>query len=71
MNKDGSTINAKQKGVRTKDSNGEWLEEAGDLTKLQHSFSTVKLATALRRNLTPGDLIIVPKKSKKWYNDSD
>ena len=71
MNEDGSTITAKHKGVRTKGSDGKWLEEAGDLTKLQHSFSTVKLATALRRNLTPGDLIIVPKKSKKWFKETE
>ena len=67
METDGNTLTVKHKGVRTKGDDGEWLPDAGDLRKLQHSFSTTKLATALRRNLTPGDLIIVPKKSKRWY----
>ena len=67
METDGNTLTVKHKGVRTKGDDGEWLPDAGDLRKLQHSFSTTKLASALRRNLTPGDLIIVPKKSKRWY----
>ena len=55
------------KGVQVKDDEGQYIENAGDMRKLQRSRTTVKLYQALRRNLTPGDQIITEKRDALYY----
>ena len=66
-NADGTKTKVKAKGVRVKGNGSQYLENAGDMRKLQHSRTTVKLFTAMRRNLTPGDEIVVEKRDSKFY----
>ena len=66
-NADGTKTKVKAKGVQVKGNDGQYLENAGDMTKLQRSRTTVKLFSALRRNLTPGDEIIVEKRDSLFY----
>ena len=65
---EGLRVLVKHKGATISDHKGNWLDNAGDLTKIQHSVSTVKLYSSLRRKLIPGDKIVTPKMSKTWYN---
>ena len=65
---EGLRVLVKHKGATISDHKGNWLDNAGDLTKIQHSISTVKLYSSLRRKLIPGDKIVTPKMSKTWYN---
>ena len=67
---DGLRAVVKHKGVDTKDRHGNWLPNAGDLTKPQTSTSTVKLYSALRRNLDPGVGHTTEKRSKRWSDGS-
>jgi len=64
---DGLRAKVKHKGVDTHDRDGNFLPNAGDLTKPQTSTSTIKLYTALRRNLEPGVGYTTTKKSKRWF----
>ncbi len=66
-NAEGTKSKVKAKGVQVKGNDGQYLENAGDMTKLQRSRTTVKLFSALRRNLTPGDEIIVEKRDSLFY----
>ena len=66
-NADGTKTKVKAKGVKVTDNAGQYIENAGDMTKLQHSRTTVKLFSALRRNLTPGDEIIIEKRDSIFY----
>tara|TARA_R110002012_G_C11674432_1_gene613475 strand:- start:9904 stop:11721 length:1818 start_codon:yes stop_codon:yes gene_type:complete len=63
---DGLRATVKHKGVQVKDRFGNWLPNAGDLTKPQTSTSTVKLYSALRRGLEPGVGLTTTKVSKRW-----
>ena len=66
-NADGTKTKVKAKGVKVTDNAGQFIENAGDMTKLQHSRTTVKLFSALRRNLTPGDEIVIEKRDSIFY----
>ena len=66
-NADGTKTKVKAKGVKVKDNAGQYIENAGDMTKLQYARTTVKLFTAMRRNLTPGDEIIIEKRDSEFY----
>jgi hypothetical protein len=66
-NADGTKTKVKAKGVKVKDNAGQYIENAGDMTKLQYARTTVKLYSALRRNLTPGDEIIIEKRDSIFY----
>lgn len=68
FDRNGKRIQVKHKGVTLKDHTGKWLENAGDLTKIQNSISTVKLYSALRRKLIPGEKIETEKISKRYYD---
>jgi len=65
---DGSLERVKHKGVDVKDRHGNFLPNAGDLTKTQVSTSTTKLYTALRRKLPAGVMKVTEKRSKRWMN---
>ena len=66
-NADGTKRKVKAKGVQVKNDDGQYIENAGDMRKLQHSRTTVKLYSALRRNLNPGDQIITEKRDSLYY----
>ena len=66
-NADGTKSKVKAKGVKVKDNAGQYIENAGDMTKLQYARTTVKLYSALRRNLTPGDEIVIEKRDSIFY----
>jgi len=66
---DGSRGYVRHKGVQVKDDDGNWLPNAGDLTKKQTSRRIVSYYTALRHGLTAGSLHIVEKKSRRFYKD--
>ena len=65
---DGSLERVKHKGVDVKDRHGNFLPNAGDLTKPQVSPSTTKLYTALRRKLPAGVMKVTEKRSRRWMN---
>ena len=65
---DGSLERVKHKGVDVKDRHGNFLPNAGDLTKTQVSTSTTKLYTALRRKLPAGVMKVTEKRSRRWMN---
>lgn len=66
-NADGTKSKVKAKGVKVKGNDGQYIENAGDMTKLQYARTTVKLYSALRRNLTPGDEIVIEKRDSIFY----
>jgi len=59
----------KHKGVSVKDHKGNFLENAGDLTKIQPSLSTFGFAESFRRGVEPGRTRSVEKRSRRWYDD--
>jgi hypothetical protein len=59
----------KQKGMRIKDDNGNFLPQAGNLTMKQEMRTTVSLFDGLRRNAVPGDEMIVEKRSRRFYRE--
>ena len=65
---DGSLESVRHKGVDVKDRHGNFLPNAGDLTKTQVSTSTTKLYTALRRKLPAGVMKVTEKRSRRWMN---
>ena len=64
---DGTKTKVKAKGVQVKNDNGEYLDHAGDMRKLQRSRTTVKLFSALRRGLIPGTELITEKRDSIFY----
>ena len=56
----------KHKGVDVIDRHGNFLPNAGDLTKTQISTTTTKLYTSLRRKLEPGVMQVTEKRSRRW-----
>jgi len=67
---DGKRLLVKHKGVRVKDDQGNWMPNAGDLTKPQVHRSVVSLYEGLRRNLEPGTEIITTKRSHRFWKPS-
>jgi len=59
----------KHKGVSVKNHKGEFLENAGDLTKVQPSLSTFGFAESFRKGVEPGRTRSVDKRSRRWYID--
>ena len=59
----------KHKGVITKDEDGNYLPEAGDLTKVQQHRTIVGLYEALRRGLDVGMPIITEKRSARFFSE--
>ena len=57
----------KQKGMRIKDDDGNFLAQAGNLTMKQEMRTTVSLYEGLRRDMTPGDEMYVEKRSRRFY----
>jgi hypothetical protein len=64
---DGTKTKVKAKGVQVRNDNGEYLDHAGDMRKLQRSRTTVKLFSALRRGLIPGTELITEKRDSIFY----
>jgi hypothetical protein len=69
FDKDGNKILVKHKGVITKDDDGNYLPEAGDLTKVQKHRTIVGLYEALRRGLDVGMPIITEKRSARFFSE--
>ena len=69
FNKNNKRVLVKHKGVNVKDHNGNFLENAGDLTKIQPSLSTFGYAESFRKNVDPGRKRLVMKKSRRHFND--
>ena len=69
FDKDGNKILVKHKGVITKDEDGNYLPEAGDLTKVQKHRTIVGLYEALRRGLDVGMPIITEKRSARFFSE--
>jgi len=67
---DGSRGYVRHKGVQVKDDEGNWLPNAGDLSKKQTSRRVVSYYTALRHGLTAGSLHVVEKKSRRFYQET-
>jgi len=63
----GNKILVKHKGVITKDEDGNYLPDAGDLTKVQKHRTIVGLYEALRRGLEVGMPIITEKRSARFF----
>ena len=59
----------KHKGVSTKDDDGNWRENAGDLTKPQIHRTVTQFRTALRRDIEGGSPLTVEKRSKRWSSN--
>jgi len=64
-------ILVKHKGVNVRDHHGSWLVNAGDLTKAQPSLSTFGYAESFRKQVEPGRMRMVMKKSRRHYDDDD
>ena len=69
FDKDGNKILVKHKGVITKNEDGEYLAEAGDLTRIQKHRTIVGLYEALRRGLEVGMPIVTEKRSARFYTE--
>ena len=69
FHQDGSRRLVRHKGVRVKDDAGNYLPNAGDLTKEQTHRTVVSLYEGLRRNLTPGTPLITTKRSRRFYRE--
>ena len=69
LDSDGSRRLVKHKGVRVRDDKGNYLPNAGDLTKEQTHRTVVSLYEGLRRNLEPGTPLITTKRSRRFYRD--
>ena len=69
FDKDNKRTLVKHKGVNVKDHKGQFLTNAGDLTKIQSSLSTFGYAESFRKNVEPGRKRLVMKKSRRHYND--
>ena len=67
FDQDGNKILVKHKGVITKDEDGNYLPDAGDLTKVQKHRTIVGLYEALRRGLDVGMPIITEKRSARFF----
>ena len=67
FDQDGNKILVKHKGVITKDEDGNYLPDAGDLTKVQKHRTIVGLYEALRRGLEVGMPIITEKRSARFF----
>lgn len=59
----------KHKGVSVKDYKGNFLKDAGDLTKEQPSLSTFGFAESFRKGVEPGRSREVIKRSRRWHID--
>ena len=66
---EGKRILVRHKGVRTKDDKGNYLPNAGDLTKEQTHRTVVSLYEGLRRNLEPGTPLITTKRSRRFFRE--
>ena len=69
LDSDGSRRLVKHKGVRVRDDKGNYLPNAGDLTKEQTHRTVVSLYEGLRRNLEPGTPLITTKRSRRFYRE--
>jgi len=69
FNEDGEKITVKHKGVLTRDDAGNFLPDAGDLTKIQRHRTIVSLYEALRRGLESGTPLITEKRSSRFYRE--
>lgn len=68
--KDDNKIVVKHKGVRVYDEDGNFMPNAGDLTKEQTNTTIVSLYEALRRGLTAGEPITTIKKSTRYFKET-
>ena len=66
---EGKRILVRHKGVRVKDDKGEYLPNAGDLTKEQTHRTVVSLYEGLRRGITPGTPLVTTKRSRRFYRE--
>ena len=66
---EGNKILVKHKGVITKNERGEYLPDAGDLTKVQSHRTIVSLYEALRRGLEVGMPLVTEKRSARFYQE--
>ncbi len=57
----------KHKGVMVRDNDGNFMPNAGDLTKEQTHRIVVSLYEGLRRGLEPGTPLTMTKKSRRFY----
>jgi hypothetical protein len=69
FNEAGEKVLVKHKGVYTKDQDGNYLEDAGDLTKVQSNITIVGLYDALRRGLEVGTPLTIEKRSARFYQE--
>ena len=69
LNAQGKRILVKHKGVRVYDDKGEFMPNAGDLTKEQIHRTVVSLYEGLRRDLTPGTPLLTKKRSRRFYRE--
>jgi hypothetical protein len=69
FNEDGSRLLVKHKGVRVRDDKGNYLKNAGDLTKEQEHRIVVSLYEGLRRGLEPGTPLLTRKRSRRFFTD--
>lgn len=60
-------LKVKHKGVSVYDDDGNFKDEAGDLTREQSYLSVVQFYTSLRRDLEMGTELLMKKRSKRWY----
>lgn len=67
MNQEMKLETVKQKGMRIRDDDGNFLPQAGNLTMKQEMRTTVSLYEGLRRDMVPGDEMIVEKRSRRFY----
>ena len=68
-NEEGEKVLVKHKGVSVRGDDGEYLDNAGDLTKPQRHKTIVSLYEALRRGLDVGIPMITEKKSARYYQE--
>ena len=66
---EGKRILVRHKGVRGKDDKGDFLPNAGDLTKEQTHRTVVSLYEGLRRGITPGTPLVTTKRSRRFYRE--
>ena len=69
LNAQGERVLVKHKGVRVYDDKGEFMPNAGDLTKEQIHRTVVSLYEGLRRDLTPGTPLVTKKRSRRFYRE--
>jgi len=69
-NEEGDKTLVKHKGVRVRDDDGNYLPQAGDLTKEQAHRVVVSLYEGLRRGLRPGTPLTIRKRSSRFYEET-